>query len=70
MKAIKFPEANKILTIPDDNTTSQLYVYTDGITCVSEWLLSEEDIAVIVRSNPTAHPAVGLFAGNVLPSGL
>lgn len=76
MKSIKFPKANKVIRIADDKTTQPMYIFTDGQTCVSEWELTDEDIAqiartrkiqLIVRAEPVAHPAVGLFAGDVIP---
>lgn len=43
MIPIKFPEANKNLTKPNDMTDSEcrsLWVYTDGKQCISCWKLS------------------------------
>lgn len=77
MNATKFKKANKLLLIGGDPTTKPLAVYTDGHTCVSEWELTDEDIAslaisrriqLVVRAEPTKHPAVALYVGDVIPT--
>lgn len=43
MKPVKFKEANKNLLKPDsmtDEECSSLWVYTDGVQCVSCWRLT------------------------------
>lgn len=68
MKPVKFKEANKNLLKPNDMTDeecSSLWVYSDGVVCISCWKMSWKDrlsallfgkVWLVVRSGKTQPP--------------
>lgn len=53
MKAIEFPQQNKILLKPDDMTDEECFslpIFSDGKNCISLWELNEQEIQELVRT--------------------
>jgi hypothetical protein len=67
MNAIDFPGSNVNLGRPRSMTDEQcgsLPVYTDGQTCLSEWELTAEEMAWIVR---TKRVRLWVWSGRTQP---
>jgi hypothetical protein len=79
MKGINFKEANSKAGwgLVSQINMEPLPVYTDGHACVSVWELTDEDIALIIKTrriellvctSPLKHPDVGLSVESILPN--
>lgn len=66
-RAVTWPGANKVLGPPqgmDETQVSNLPIFTNGVTCVSCWELSDEALAEIIR---TKRVFISIFSGQTQP---
>jgi hypothetical protein len=64
---VQWPGANRILAPPkgmDETQCSNLAVFSNGVTCVSCWELSEEELDEIIRSRCVF---LSVFSGGTQP---
>lgn len=63
--AVKFPGANSILTAPPGaENVSDLHTFKNGVSCVSCWQLSDDELAEVQR---TGRVFLSVMSGRTQP---
>lgn len=65
MEPVIFTQANRCLTAPVSNPdVKPLYVYTDGLQCISVWQLTDDEIETLVKSKKLY---ISVYSGETQP---
>lgn len=67
MRAVDFPESNKILGKPKSMTDEECYdleIFTDGQQCISAWELNKEELELIQK---TGRIYLSILSGQTQP---
>ncbi len=67
MRAVDFPERNKVLQKPKGATDEECFdleIFTDGSQCVSCWELNKEELELIQK---TGRIYLGILSGQTQP---